>query len=226
MSRVSYQISALAALALGFSVTLGCTSSLETFTCQRNADCVSEGQVGGQCESSQFCSFADTSCGENGQRFGNYSGDLSNECVGGNEGQPDAATVEPEIDAAGPDAEPSVPDAGPGTPDADPTCAMLSLTVHDDSEANDFVRIRVDNEDAFECHPPIPVDEADTMILCEFCMPIGLEVELKADSGIRLETSTTDCSPTCMNDNSCKFTASVACSATFVFDVEVPPQTP
>jgi len=223
--RNSHQITALAALALGFSVTLGCSSSLETFTCQRNADCVSEGQVGGRCEPSQLCSFADTSCGEDGQRFGNHSGDLSNECVGG-EGQPDASTVQPEADAAGPDAEPAILDAGPVVPDADPTCALLTLTVHDDGEANDFVRIRVDNEPAIECHPPVAPDEDDTMIVCEFCMPIGLEIELKAESGTRLQSSSTTCAPDCMNNNNCKFDASVPCSATFVFDVEVLPPSP
>lgn len=223
MVRMPYQIAALAALTLGFSVTLGCTSTLETFTCQRNADCVSEGQLGGQCEPSQLCSFADSTCGESGQRFGNHSGEVSNQCVGGEVGQPDASRVDPEADAT----TPLVPDAalvdaaGPVVPDADPTCALLTLTVHDDSEANDFVRIRVDNVEAFECHPP-PGGDTDTMIVCEFCMPIGLEIELKAESGIRLETSTTDCSPTCMNDNNCKFDALVPCSATFVFDVEVP----
>ena len=234
---MSFRLSGLAIFACGFSLTLGCSSTLQTFTCERNADCVSEGEVGGRCESSRVCSFSDPTCGENGQRFGNHSGEVSNQCVDGDVGLPDASSVEPDVDAGDdtpPDASPAELDADiiVSGPDAgDPTCVNLTLTVIDNFAANDLVRIRYPGSPDFECQPDPVVEGSDTTTECTYCMPLlGTdEIELKGESSVHVEFLVTDCSSTCKeNDNNCKFVPTVECSALFIFDTDFtsPPPTP
>ena len=61
-------------------VSAGCLRKTE-FKCQTSDQCSS----GGVCESTGFCSFADTAC-TGGRRYGELSGDLGGQCVGGTDG--------------------------------------------------------------------------------------------------------------------------------------------
>ncbi len=98
-------------LSIGVFSTAGCSSTLDAFQCERDQECMSDGQLDGQCELSGFCSFADTACGPTGRRFGKLSGEFSNQCVGVQEGDAGNLTG---IDAARADAAPTAPDAAPG----------------------------------------------------------------------------------------------------------------
>jgi hypothetical protein len=63
--------------AIGIACGLaGCHVSA-TFTCENSAQCGPDGT----CEPNNLCSFPDPSC-QTGARYGDYSGDLSGECVG------------------------------------------------------------------------------------------------------------------------------------------------
>jgi len=231
MHRMSFRLSALVALACGFAFAPGCTSTLETFTCERNADCNSEGQPGGQCESTQVCSFFDPTCDESGQRYGNHSGEVSNQCVGGRAGEPDASPVVPPVDA-----DPSLPDAGDSPPidgavpvdtDAsDPTCVNLDMIVFDDNEGDDEVKVQVNGAVEHVCSPtPVPPG-SDSMGACQYCMPIGASIKLKAESGAHFQALLTDCAMNCYSDNECVFTASASCNTIHYFEVEHTPIPP
>lgn len=65
-------------------VAHGCSSGV--FQCQVDADCAG---AGGMCEAIGYCSFPDSACAS-GQKYGEHSGSLSNECVvdGGTETSP------------------------------------------------------------------------------------------------------------------------------------------
>ena len=86
----------LAGLALAALAT-GCNYGAGAFQCERNDQC-----TGGRCEIDfgGFCSRPDPSC-DSGRRFGDLSGDQSNQCVGGGSGQTpiDAAPDTPAPDA-------------------------------------------------------------------------------------------------------------------------------
>ena len=71
----------------------GCLRST-TFQCLANADCVD-----GVCESTGYCSFADSSC-EGGRRYADHSDQFSGQCVGAVEG-PDASGDGSDIDGNG-----------------------------------------------------------------------------------------------------------------------------
>ncbi len=220
---MSIRLSALAVLACAFSLSLGCSSALELFTCEHNSNCAGEGVGDGQCEPSQVCSFADSTCGENGQRYGKHSGEVSNQCVGDEAGVPDAANVEP-----APDADLLQPDAGdqPANPDAATLCVMLNMIVYDDHDGDDEVRVKVNGNLALVCSPDSVPLGSDSMVACEVCLPIGAAIRLKADSGFDLSALITDCAPNCYNDGTCDFTATVSCSSTHYFDVDnttIPP---
>jgi len=80
------------------------------FPCSQDTDCARSGEQG-VCETTGFCSFVDPVC-EGGRRYGDLSGSLSNQCVGGTtpDGPPgdgpagdtggDGPTVAPFCDAA------------------------------------------------------------------------------------------------------------------------------
>ena len=114
MAQLPLLVATLGCTAL---LVLGCSSSLGTYQCQNNADCVSEGQSGGTCQANDLCSFADSACGVDGQRYGGESGELSDQCVGAT---PDAGmalgadATRPPPDADRPDGPPDIPcTAGP-----------------------------------------------------------------------------------------------------------------
>jgi hypothetical protein len=213
---------AILTIGIGAGLTLACSTPLDSFHCETNADCQSTGQAGGECEDTKLCSFADPSCTEAGRRYGSASGEQSNECVAS--GSPDASTVVPEADA-----RPIQPDATPV--DAAPACdndsAAISMTVHDDSLANDFLKVRIAGENFFYCQAdPNPGDE-DTVTSCDVCIPIGTAIQLSWFEGVdRITQFTTDCHDPCpiLNEFSCDFTVTVACSATAVYDVSTPPK--
>ena len=95
----------------------GCRSSLDTFNCSRDSDCL-QGEEEGVCEASSLCSFTDSSC-VSGRRFGKLGGESSNQCVLEDAGVADASPLEPRADAM-----PSAIDAMPSEADAMPD-AML-----------------------------------------------------------------------------------------------------
>ena len=108
-------------------VGIGCSSTLETYSCENRSDCIIEGNEG-ICEESGVCSFLDLDC-ESGRRYGKLSGDLSNLCVQPEDPGPtdagaiDAGAIDGAIDAGagGPDAAST--DAAP-SPDAGPSCPL------------------------------------------------------------------------------------------------------
>jgi hypothetical protein len=209
-----------------------CSTPLEQFKCERNADCRSEDRPDGLCEPTSFCSFADFSCEGEERRYGSGAGELSNECVG--DDAPDASIGAPRIDAStvdSPDAStPPPPDAKPGTPDATvadaaPTCANISMTVIDDHEANDKLKIRVGDVDIHVCQGTAMPPGMDTVTQCEFCVDIGTEVRLSWYEGQdRITAFTSDCQSPCpiVGAVTCEFTLTEACSATATFDIEYP----
>lgn len=117
--------SLLAALSFGALLVAGCSSSLGSYQCERDGDCLSEGKAGATCESNQFCSFSDSECGPEGQRYGESSGEFSNQCVG----QSDQADAGP---FSGVDAAPGQVDAALGQVDAAPmaTCMAAPVTLN------------------------------------------------------------------------------------------------
>jgi hypothetical protein len=66
----------------------GCVRSA-TFECASADQCTRDG-VQGRCESVSYCSFPDGTCAS-GQRFGDYAGTYTNQCVGDG-GPPDGPT--------------------------------------------------------------------------------------------------------------------------------------
>lgn len=58
-------------------VLAGCLPSSE-YRCDDDNDC----GAGGQCQPTGFCSFADSTCSDPMQRYGEGAGSLSNDCVG------------------------------------------------------------------------------------------------------------------------------------------------
>lgn len=64
-------------VAIACGVLAGCHITA-TFTCEDSAQC----GAGGTCEPDNLCSFPDPVCAS-GRRYGDYSGELSGECVGG-----------------------------------------------------------------------------------------------------------------------------------------------
>jgi hypothetical protein len=75
----------------------GCLRKTE-FACATDAECA----PAGVCEAVRFCSFADTSC-TSGRRFGTYSGDYADQCVGDALGDAgiDQIVARPFCDSAG-----------------------------------------------------------------------------------------------------------------------------
>ncbi len=69
----------LAACALFGVVAVGCLGKPQ-FECGATGDCLQAG-VQGVCQPDRFCSFPDSSC-DSGQRYGDLSGPLANQCVG------------------------------------------------------------------------------------------------------------------------------------------------
>lgn len=68
------------ALWLSLLACAGCLRTT-TFKCTTNADCANNG-VAGECQSDTgFCSFPDPNC-SSGQRYGDLSGSVANQCVG------------------------------------------------------------------------------------------------------------------------------------------------
>ncbi len=224
------RLSAVLLIAFGGALAMACSSALDTFRCESSQDCVSEGQLDGICEPTRLCSFSDSRCGEDGRRYGEASGELSNACVGDDDTRSDASVDLPS------DASISVPDASPALVDGDvlpapdgaapPQCdALLTLVVYDDAVGNDFVRVKSNGAEVLECNTVPVAAGADSMGTCEYCMTVGLEIELKAESKIRLETLVTNCAGNCENDDNCTFNAAVSCTAIYRFDVDfTPPQ--
>lgn len=105
------------ALGIGLLTFAGCSSTLDEYRCTSHEQCVSGGSAG-LCHSSGYCTFLDEAgCG--GQRFGEYSGELSNQCVD------------------------AVPDAGPTAMDAAPVAdaAPPTPSLHIAAGANDSCRL-------------------------------------------------------------------------------------
>jgi hypothetical protein len=90
-------------MALALALLGGCLKSA-AFSCAVETDCTRGGELG-TCEPTGFCSFADAAC-PGGRRYGELSGSLANQCVGGD--NPDGG---PPIDA--PDDLDSGPPAAP-----------------------------------------------------------------------------------------------------------------
>lgn len=91
---------------IAVSMAAGCLPRTE-YKCTGNADCTASGSI---CEPSGYCSFVDGTCAS-GQRYGELSGSLANECVAS--ALADAGVGEDAIDD---DAPVDV------MPDAPPTC--------------------------------------------------------------------------------------------------------
>jgi hypothetical protein len=89
----------------------GCVRGAGAYECSSAAQCQRDG-VQGRCESVSVCSFPDPACAS-GQRFGDYSGEYANQCVGDANELPDAGM---------PDG-PAAPDGS--NPDASMTDAMM-----------------------------------------------------------------------------------------------------
>jgi hypothetical protein len=204
------------ALGMSAALALGCSTSLEEFRCESNADCVSEGGLGATCEPTQLCSFADPTCPE-GQRYGSAAGSSSNTCVGEDDGNaaPDAGSTA--------DADPLVVDGSMPPIDAADSCVAITIGVFDDALANDKMQVIEDGMQIEECQPDASAGQEDTMAFCMVCVAPGATVRLKMESVSRLSVFQSDCNMSCGIQEVCAFTASVACSAYAVFDPAVPP---
>lgn len=204
---------------------MACTTPLDVYSCETNLDCASAEQRGGECEPNKLCSFSDPSCSGEGQRYGTGSGELSNQCVG--EDVPtdlDGSTLGPASDA-GIDAAPTLNDAAIPRPDGPPpSCANISMTVFDNNDANDKLKIRVGDVDIHICQGVAVPPGTDTIKQCTFCVDEGTDVKLSWYEGVdRLTDFTTNCQAPCpfgAGQLSCDFTVTEACSATVVFDVD------
>jgi hypothetical protein len=121
---------------------------------------------------------------------------------------------------------PGAPDATVVPADAMPTCANISMTVIDDHDANDKLKIRVGDVDIHICQgDPVPVG-MDTVTQCEFCVALGTEVRLSWFEGQdRITDFSSNCQSPCpiVNAVTCEFTLTEACSATATFDIDFPP---
>ncbi len=226
----------LASITLGAVTAIACSTPLDVFRCETNADCRSADKSGEQCEPTNLCSFFDRSCEGEEQRYGTGAGELSNQCVGGDEA--DASTTAPRIDASTPtptidastqlptvDASTSPIDATPSSPDADLTCANISLTVHDNNIANDFLKIRIAGNNVHYCQADPVAAGADTVMTCDFCITLGTAIQVSWFEGDgRITEFTTDCNDPCpiLNEFSCDFTVTEACSATVHYDIDFP----
>ncbi|HSK01076.1 MAG TPA: hypothetical protein VK932_07535, partial [Kofleriaceae bacterium] len=68
-------------LAAALTTTLtGCFGGASAFTCSTNEQCNANGI--GTCQPDNLCSYADASCMQSGQRYGDNAGDQSGKCVG------------------------------------------------------------------------------------------------------------------------------------------------
>jgi hypothetical protein len=76
---------ALAALIL-------CACSPEIFECRSDDQCAHDGTLG-RCELNGLCSFPDPACAPKPRRFGELSGDLTDQCVTGADARPDGQLV-------------------------------------------------------------------------------------------------------------------------------------
>src|SRR6188768_54000 len=70
----------LAACALFAVLVVGCLGKPK-FECAGAGDCEQNGMQG-ICQPDSFCSFPDSSCPITGQRYGDLSGPMANQCVG------------------------------------------------------------------------------------------------------------------------------------------------
>jgi hypothetical protein len=78
------------------ALLLSACVKISPFVCTTDPDCA----PGGFCEATtHYCSFADPMCDPTGRRYGQYAGDVSNQCTDPGSGGPDA----------GPDAGPAAP---------------------------------------------------------------------------------------------------------------------
>lgn len=111
--------------------TAGCLRS-SSFTCETDPEC-----SGGTCESDHYCSFSDSSC-PSGRRYGDLSGDVSNQCVGGG-GDVDAPPGTPDAPRSdGPRA-----DAGPSNCPPDYVTVGSQPNVYKTYPADDWVAHQV-----------------------------------------------------------------------------------
>ncbi len=213
-------------LALGTILATACSTSLKSFHCETSSECTAEGKVGGVCEAEKVCSFADPSCGdEDGQRYSDLAGPLSNECVNGGPDSDAMVTIESDAQVEVADANPAAPDAEPSDsgPDAMiPGCVNLVLTVADDESADDFVRVRTNGLTALECDPVSPGNNQESFAMCVYCMPLGADIEIKAVRGAHLQTSITTCGVDCSGNDNCNFIATTTCQGLYEFDVQTP----
>lgn len=69
------------AIVVAGGTSAGCLRDTQ-FKCATSTDCTGGGGAAGTCESTGYCSFADTECAD-GRRYGSFSGSYSNQCVGG-----------------------------------------------------------------------------------------------------------------------------------------------
>lgn len=100
------------------------------------------------------------------------------------------------------------------------------MMVFDDNDADDEVNVLVNGTTELICAPtPVP-EGADSMAICQYCMPIGANMRLKAESGIHFNALVTDCAMNCYEDKECEFTATVECNSTHYFEVEHTPIPP
>lgn len=95
-ARTSIAIGIALGLAVVIVTVIGCLKTA-SFSCTDSSDCV-RGGGGGVCEPTGFCSFDDATC-EGGRRYGDLSGSLAGQCVGG-EVAPDAPPMPDSPDAA------------------------------------------------------------------------------------------------------------------------------
>jgi hypothetical protein len=234
MAGMSLRLSALLLFTSGAGLLFACNSTLESFQCERSADCEREGESDGRCEPTQFCSFSDPSCGDDdARRYGEASGDRSNQCVGGEDDEVDASVANPGVDADtdGRDAGTTPPidaDITVNAPDAADSCVFLNMLVYDNYEGNDKVKVQVNGDTELTCDPDAVTQGSDAIEACQYCMPVGATIKLKAESGDRFQFLTTDCANNCENDKECVFTASDACNSVHYFDVDytmLPPST-
>jgi len=68
------------AIVVASGANTGCLRDTQ-FKCATSADCTGAGGAAGTCETTGYCSFADTECAD-GRRYGSFSGSYSNQCVG------------------------------------------------------------------------------------------------------------------------------------------------
>ncbi len=127
-------------IGLGLLLAHGCSSTLDEYRCTATSQCI-DNNVQGICHTSGYCAYVDNDeC--DGYRFGGYSGEQSDQCVG----------ADNEVDASMPGAPDGIADAGPNDPDAAPLIPVPTAAIGAVVLACDLTALDIDGSAS------VPVD--------------------------------------------------------------------